>query len=211
MSLRSLGLLLELRLDLLHHPVLVQLGENRRHLALAVGVVQGVVDHLRRDPQPRGRGPVDGHHDLQPLVLEVAAHVTELRQLLERRHQLVGPFVQFLGIGVLQAVLVLGPAHPVLHGEVLHRLHVQGDALQSRQPGLQPLDDLGGADPPLAERLQVDRHPAAVHGGIGPVHPDKGRQARHRRVFEDLPGQGLLALVHGGKGDVLRAPPRCPG
>ena len=58
--------------------------------------------------------------------------------------------------------------------------------------------------PALRQRLQIDEHPAAVEGGIGAVHPDEGGEAGHGRVFEDFPGQGLLALRHGGKGDGLR-------
>ncbi len=55
-----------------------------------------------------------------------------------------------------------------------------------------------------ASGFRLMRHPPAVEGGIGAVHADEGGEAGHRRVFEDFPGQGLLALRHGGKGDGLR-------
>ena len=52
---QRVGVLLELGLHLEHHPVLVQLGEHGRHLALAEGVVERVVDDLAGDAEP-GRG-----------------------------------------------------------------------------------------------------------------------------------------------------------
>src|SRR4051794_35636461 len=43
--------MLELRLHLHHHPVLVELGEAGGDLSLAEGVVERVVDDLWRDPE----------------------------------------------------------------------------------------------------------------------------------------------------------------
>ncbi len=129
-GLQLAGVLLKVGLDLQDDAVLVQLGEDGGHLALAEGVVEGVIDELRGDAQPRGRGAVDGQEDLQPLVLLIAAHVPQFRQFLEGCDQPGGPAVQFVGVGVLEAVLVLGPADPVLHRQVLHRLHEERDALE---------------------------------------------------------------------------------
>ena len=83
-----------------------------------------------RDAQARGRAAVDGQVDLQPLILLIAAHVPQFRQFLQGCHQPGGPAVQFVDVGVFEAVLVLRPADPVLHRQVLHRLHEQPDALQ---------------------------------------------------------------------------------
>ena len=47
-----------------HDAVLVQLREHGRDLALAEGVVERVVDRLRRDAEPRRRIAVD--HQLAP-------------------------------------------------------------------------------------------------------------------------------------------------
>ena len=124
------GVLLKVGLDLQDDAILVQLGEDGRDLALTEGVVEGVVDELRGDAQTRGRAAVDGQVDLQPLVLLVAAHVPQLRQLLQGLHQLGGPAVQFIDVRVFEAVLVLRAADPVLDREVLHRLHEQRDALE---------------------------------------------------------------------------------
>ena len=51
-ALERVGIFLVGGQDLEHHVVLVQLGVDGRDLALAEGVVQGVVDELRYDAQP---------------------------------------------------------------------------------------------------------------------------------------------------------------
>ena len=53
------GLRWNSRLHFEHHVVLVELREHRRDLPLAEGVVERVVDHLRRDAQARGGVAVD--------------------------------------------------------------------------------------------------------------------------------------------------------
>ena len=53
------GRLLEVGLHFQHHVVLVQLREHGRDLPLAEGVVERVVDHLRRDAEARGGVAVD--------------------------------------------------------------------------------------------------------------------------------------------------------
>ena len=58
MSCSACGLL-ELGLHLQDDAVLVQLREDGGDLPLAEGVVEGVVDHLRRDAQARGGVAVD--------------------------------------------------------------------------------------------------------------------------------------------------------
>ncbi len=45
-------MLLKLGLGLEHDPVLIELGEERGDLALPEGVVERIVDGLRRDAEP---------------------------------------------------------------------------------------------------------------------------------------------------------------
>ena len=57
---QAVHLALQLGQDLHHHVVAVLLGEVLRHLALAEGVVERVVDHLRREAVAGGLVAVDG-------------------------------------------------------------------------------------------------------------------------------------------------------
>ena len=53
------GPLLKSGSGLQHDAVLIQLREHRRDLTLPEGVVQRIVDHLRRDAEPRGGVAID--------------------------------------------------------------------------------------------------------------------------------------------------------
>ena len=156
-----------------HHMVLVQLSVERRYQPLPERIVERVVDHLRRDPQP-GRGvPIDPERDSQASVLLVAGNIAELRQGLELLHQPRRPCLELRGIGVFDGVLKLCPAHTILHGQVLDRLHEQSDAFHLRQFRLESSDDVAGTHSAFFERLQVDQDSPAVHRDVGPVHADE--------------------------------------
>ena len=191
-------------LGLQHHPVLVQLGEHGGDLPLAESVVEGVVQHLGRDAQARGCGPIEGDADLEPGVLLVAGHVPQLGDGREALHEAGHPLAQLLGIGILHRVLVLGAADAVLHREVLHGLKVEANAFHLGQLGLEPVDDFAGAEAAILQGLEVDLDAAAVEGGVGAVDADEGGQAFHGGILQDLSGQRLLPLGHGGEGNRLR-------
>ena len=74
---------LELRRHLQDHVVLVELGEDRRHLPLPEAVVEAVVDVLRRDAQAGGGLPVEGRDACRPVGLQVARHVRQLGERLQ--------------------------------------------------------------------------------------------------------------------------------
>ena len=99
------GILLELRLDLQDHVVLVQLREDGRDLALAEGVVERVVDGIcgvmpSRERVSRSMTSVG----FEPAVLLVAGHVAQLRKRLRSLvHEPRRPGRQLLRVGVLQA------------------------------------------------------------------------------------------------------------
>eukprot|EP01022_Parablepharisma_sp_SALTPOND_P004196 TRINITY_DN118_c0_g1_i13.p1 TRINITY_DN118_c0_g1~~TRINITY_DN118_c0_g1_i13.p1 ORF type:complete len:2030 (+),score=744.92 TRINITY_DN118_c0_g1_i13:50280-56369(+) len=199
------GAVLEFRLDLHHHAILVRLRIDGGDEALAEGVVERIVDGGRGDAQARGSIAVDLDVGLQTLVLQVGGHIGQFRLLLQAGDQLGHPGAEHVGIGIFQGELVLRARDAILDGQVLHRLHVQGHARHLlRQRGLQAADDIGGRDVALLVRLQVDEHAAAVEGGIGAIHADEGRQALDGRIGQHHLGQLLLLLAHGAEGDRLR-------
>ena len=61
--------------------------------------------------------------------LLIGRDIFQFRQLLQPADETVGPVVQFVRIGVFERVLVLRAAHPIVHSNVLHRLHEQLYAL----------------------------------------------------------------------------------
>ena len=146
MSSSAAGALLELGLHFQHDAVLIGLGEDGRDQPLAEGVVERIVDGRRCDAEPARGVAVDLHIGLQALVLQVAGDVGELRNLRSRSTSLGTQTAQLVGIGVLDAELVLRAAHPVLDGQVLHRLHVERDALHLRELRLQTADHAGRVD-----------------------------------------------------------------
>ena len=75
--------LLQRRIELHDHAILVRLGVDRRDDALAEGIVERVVDGRRRDAEAARGGAVDDEIDRQALLLQVAGDVGELRQLVE--------------------------------------------------------------------------------------------------------------------------------
>ena len=115
---------LELLLGLQDDVVLIELCVQRVDLALAEGIVKRVVDGLRRDSEARSRGPINDQSLGHTVQLLIGHHVGKFGQLLEPCNQIAGHAVEFIGIGIFEGVLVLGAAHPIIHGEILHRLHV---------------------------------------------------------------------------------------
>ena len=105
------GVLLKLRLHFQNHVILVQLRENGRDLALAERVVQSIVDHLRRDAEPRRCVAINHQTNLQPAVLLVAGDVAQFRRGLQLFDKAWRPETQFRGVRIFEAVLKLGAAH----------------------------------------------------------------------------------------------------
>ncbi|MNQ80753.1 hypothetical protein D3C85_957460 [compost metagenome] len=206
----DVNLVQRIRADLLaglrlqHHAVLTGLGVDRGNLPLTEGVVQRIGDVRHRHPDPRRRIAVDHQIDLQALVLQIAGDVGQFRPVGQGLDQTPAPQAQQLRVRRRHAELVLRAADPVLDGQVLHRLHEQANAHQGVQLRLQAADDLGRTQVALPVRLEIDQQAAAVERGVVAVHADIGRQALHRRILQDDPGQFLLTLTHGGEGDRLR-------
>ena len=149
-----------------------------------------------RDAQARGGVAVEDQAGAQTLHLLVAGHVAQLRLLLQFRQHARRVGVQLVGVGIFQRVLELRAADAVVHRDVLHRLHEQGDAGHLGQLRLQAADHVAGADLALFERLQVDQDAAAVQRGVGAVDADERGEALHRRVLENHLRQSLLPAGH---------------
>ncbi len=131
--------------------------------------------------------------------MQVTGDVGQFRQLAEGVHQFVTPQRQQLGVGRRHAELVLGAAHAVFNGQVLHRLHEQADTHQLVDFRLQARNHLGCAQIALAVGLEVDQQAPAVEGGVIAIHTDVGGQAFNGRIGQDHLRQLLLTLAHGGK------------
>ncbi len=136
------GRLPESRLDLHHHMVLVQEGVSDRHLPLAEGVVEGVIDELRRNAEPRGRVAVDHHRGLEPLVLLIAAHIDQLGQRAHSLEHTRSPGVELRQVISLERILVEGSADPSPDAQILHRLKIGRGARHLGKLSAQPRDHL---------------------------------------------------------------------
>ena len=158
------GPLLPVGVNLHHDSILVQLREHDRDLALAEGIVQGVVDHLRRYAVARSSDPVDDQLRLQAQALLIAGNVAQVRNGLELLDEAIRPLAQLFRVRVFQAVLVLGAADAVLDGQILHGLHEELDAIDFLKFRLQAANHRTGIDLSHVERFEIDLDAPAVNG-----------------------------------------------
>ena len=145
-----------------HDAVVVHRRERRRHLPLAEGVVEGVVDRLEADSKAAGAVAIDVDREHQPRGLLIGRHVAQLREALQLGQHLGAPGLQLAEIGVLQRVLVLGARRPATHAHVLHRLKEERHTRDLRQLGTQAGDDLIGGALALVVVLETDEHRPGV-------------------------------------------------
>ncbi len=187
--------------------VLVQLGVEGADEALAVGIVEGVIDGGGCDAEAGGGDAIDHEGDGASAGLLIGGHVFEHVDLFQLRDELVGPLVQLVHVRIFQRVLILGAADAVVDGDVLHRLHVEVHAGDVAEFVLQAANDIGRVDAAgrtLIERLEVDGDAAAVERGIDAVGADEGGKTFDGGVAQDDVGELLLFLRHGVEGDILR-------
>ena len=199
------GVELKLRLAFQNDVVLVHLRIHGADLPLAERVIKCVIDGGGRDAQAGGGNAVDHQRYSETASLLIGGNVFQFRQLLEPRDETIGPLIQLIHVGVFERVLVLRPAHAVVDGDVLHGLHKQLDSLNLIQFRLEPANHVGCADIPLIERLEIDRHPAAVEGGIRAIGADKGGQALDGGVLQNDLGKLLLLLWPSRRTDCFEA------
>ena len=155
-------------------------------MALAEGVVEGIVDQLRADAEARCLVAIDRDGELRGVVEKVARYVRQDGgQGLHLGEYLARPVGEFADVGILQRILILPARQPAADRDVLRHLHEHGDALEGRELRAQPADDLIGIRPALLARLQGQVVAAGVAGiggaGIAQIRakrtrcPDRGR------------------------------------
>jgi hypothetical protein len=66
-----------------HNVVLIEWIVDRRHLALAESVIERIVDLLDREAEPRGGRAIDCNIGFQPIDLQVAIDLRQIRNRLK--------------------------------------------------------------------------------------------------------------------------------
>ena len=176
--------------------VLVALGEDGRDDALAVGVVESVVDDGRGDAESRRIGAVEIDDHRAAVRLQIAGHVDDRGNLAQALQHLGRPGLQRLEILVLERELILGRADGGIDREVLHRLHEQRYARNIRGFLLQPANDLARRRLAIRMGFKVDEEAAGVERDVRAVDPDEGGQAFDVRIGKDHLRQRLLMVGH---------------
>src|SRR6266849_1240081 len=143
-GLEGVGVLLEPGGDLEDDVVLVELGEDGGDLALAEGVVQGVVDGLGEDAETGGGVAVDDERGLEAAVLLIGGDIAQPRQgpQLGQHPRSNGIDLGEIRAQALQRVLELGIALPAADAKVLHGLQIQRRAGNMGQLPAQAADGL---------------------------------------------------------------------
>ena len=135
------GVLLEARLRLQDHAVLVGLPVNGGNLPLAEGVVERVGDALHGDAQAPGLLAVDLHIDARAAFLRLGGDLAQRRRAPQRLRELVRPGQHLVAVGRHQRVLILRARHARGNLDVLHALEIDRHAGDAGDLVLQPRDD----------------------------------------------------------------------
>ena len=109
--------------------ILIQLGKNRGDLALSESIVKRIVDGLRQNAEPGSGITINHQVSFETTVLLITGHVAHRWQVPQFVHESRRPQGQFLSVSVFHRVLILRAAHSIFHRQVLHRLHIQSDAV----------------------------------------------------------------------------------
>jgi hypothetical protein len=99
---------LQARQDLHNHLVTRKLSEILGDLALAEGIVERVVDYLRRQAIARCLIAIDRHRQSRAVCLLIRGNVAKFGQSLHLGEYLRSPLVQLAEIRALQGILELG-------------------------------------------------------------------------------------------------------
>ena len=179
-----------MRQQLHDDPVLVGRRIDRRHLALAKGVVERVLDLHRRDAELASRLAVDGDGDLRVLDQQIARDIGQGRLLAKPRLQFPRGRVERVDVAALQGVLVetlRGQSADRDRRRILDEDRDVGHALKGLR---QIARDVIGAAPALVDRLQVDRELSLIRRGC---RADRGRDRAHIGIARH--DRGNIALV----------------
>ena len=202
---QSLGILLELRINFEDDVILVQLRKDGGDLALAVGVVERIVDVGRENAEARRGVTVNHQRGKQALVQLVAGDVAQLRERFQLVHEARSPVCKLFRVDVFEAVLELRAADAIFDGQVLNRLQEERDAVNFGKLRLKAANHVGSANFALGQRSEVDLKPAGVERGIGAVNADERGKAFDGGIFQNHIYQSLLAPRHSSKRNILRS------
>ena len=170
-----------------------------RHLALAVGIVQRIVDQLRRDAEAGGLVAVDGELELRRISEKVGRCVSKLGQGAHPVEHLLRPLDQLVDVDCLQRILESAAPDAPADSDVLRHLQREVCALHLCELRPQPIDDLRSGGAALVARLQDDQEAAGVGGRGGVVAA--GLRSDHRNVgiaHDHLADDALQAHHVGG-------------
>ena len=131
--LQRVGALGKFRSHFHDHVILVQRLVHDRHLALAEGVVQGVVNVCGIHSQPRRGVAINDDGCFESLVLLVGVDVAQFGQGAQFLQKKRRPVIQIIQAFALQGVLELRLALSSADGEVLGRLQEESRARYDRQ------------------------------------------------------------------------------
>src|SRR2546423_784834 len=120
----------------------IELREILRDLTLAIGIVEGIVDHLWRNAETGGLIAVDGDLELRPGRQEIAGRVGQLRQRAHLGEHSLRPFDQLVDVGGLECVLEATTAGASADIDVLGRSEEDVSPLDLRKLRAQAVDDL---------------------------------------------------------------------
>src|SRR5713226_5820273 len=202
---QRIRILLKLRIDFQDNVILIELGKNGGDLALAKGIVKGVVNVGEKNAEARGGIAVDGERSEKTLVQLVAGDVAKFGERFQFVDEARSPVSELLGVNIFEAVLELRAADAIFDSQILHRLEEERDAIDLGESGLKTADDIRGVDFALRERLEIDLDAAAVQRGVCAVDADERGKAFDRGILENDIGKILLAAGHGREGNVLHA------
>ena len=187
------GVLPELRRDLHHDMVLVERRVHRRHLPLAEGIVQRVVDRLLRKTQARRGVAIDDDVGLEAAVLLIAADVGENFNGAQFLEHLRRPLVQLAEVVALQRELILRVARSAADAQILNRLQVEIDAGDVRDLLADASDNEVGVDLSHAQGFERDVHVRRIGCALGAGERD---DVGDRRIFTYRRDQFLQPLLH---------------
>ncbi len=153
--------MLELWVHFHDHMILIELRVDRGDLALAEGVVQGVVNVRGENAEPRGGIAVNDDFEKQPTTQIVAGNIAKLRKRFQSLEELRDVGVEFFGVHIFKTVLKLRAADAVFDRKILHRLHKERDAVHFVELRLKPANDVAGANVMAQfERFEIDLNAA---------------------------------------------------
>ena len=200
--LQGLGALQVLGRQLHHHPVLVQGVVDDTHLALAVGVVQGGVDHAHVQAQPRQGIAVDHQGGLQAPVFIVGVDIFQLGQTAQGHADARLPQAQVLQVVGFQGVLVLGTGDARTDAQILAGHQKQRSTGLFGKFGAQSRHHLISRNIALIAGLQGQKHLRR----IAPSTTGEAGDTLHRRIGAHDGDELVQAFLHGLKRGALIGP-----